>query len=66
MAGVLEVEPGVIGLGFGRDATPQWDSLNHLRLITALEEDFGIRFDMREVARLERFESIQRAVEERL
>jgi acyl carrier protein len=66
MAGVLEVEPGAIGARFGRDDAPLWDSLNHLRLITALEEAFGIRFDMREVARMERFESIQQAVAERL
>ena len=66
MAGVLEVEPGAIGAGFGRDDTPQWDSLNHLRLITAIEEAFGIRFDMREVSRMERFEAIQRAIVERL
>jgi acyl carrier protein len=66
MAGVLEVEPGAIGTGFRRDDTPQWDSLSHLRLITALEEAFGIRFDMREVGRMERFESIRHAVEQRL
>ena len=66
MAGVLEAEPGAIGAGFGRDDTPQWDSLNHLRLITAIEEAFGIRFDMREVSRMERFEAIQRAIVERL
>lgn len=66
MAGVLEVEPGAIDADFGRDDAPLWDSLNHLRLITALEEAFGIRFEMREVARLERFQSIQQAVAERL
>jgi len=66
MGGVLELDPNAIGAEFGRDDTPLWDSLNHLRLITALEEAFGIRFDMREVSRLERFEAIQHAVLERL
>jgi acyl carrier protein len=66
MAGVLEVEPAAIGANFGRDDAALWTSLNHLRLITALEESFDIRFDMREVARMERFESIQQAVAERL
>jgi acyl carrier protein len=66
MGGVLDLDPDLIGAEFGRDDTPVWDSLNHLRLITALEEAFGIRFDMREVSRMERFESIQRAVVERL
>jgi acyl carrier protein len=66
MSGVLELDPDAIGAEFGRDDTPLWDSLNHLRLITALEEAFGIRFDMREVSRMERFEAIQHAVVERL
>jgi acyl carrier protein len=66
IAGVLEVEPGAIGASFGREDAPLWDSLNHLRLITALEEAFDIRFDMREVARMERFESIHQAVAGRL
>jgi acyl carrier protein len=66
MAGVLEVEPDAIGPAFGRADAPLWDSLNHLRLVTALEEAFGIRFSMREVAELERFESIRQAVVRRL
>ena len=66
MAEVLDMEPGAIGPGFGRDDAPLWDSLNHLRLITALEAAFGVRFDMREVTRMERFESIQSAIEQRL
>jgi len=30
-----------------------WDSLNHLRLITALEVEFGIKFSMTEIQSLE-------------
>jgi acyl carrier protein len=66
MAGVLELPPAAIVAGFARDGNPRWDSLTHLRLVTALEEAFGIRFDMREVSLLSRFEAIQSAVERRL
>lgn len=66
MAGVLELPPDAIGEGFARDGTPQWDSLTHLRLVTALEEAFGVRFDMREVADLGRFEAIESAILKRL
>lgn len=35
------------------DLTPEtvetWDSLNHLRLVTAVEEAFGIKFSMAEI-----------------
>jgi len=66
MAEVLEVEPAAIGPAFDREAAPAWDSLNHLRLVTALEEAFGIRFSMREVTELTSFGRIRRAVAERL
>lgn len=31
------------------DETPEWDSLNHLRLITALEEELSVKLTMDEV-----------------
>ncbi|MEX0729870.1 MAG: acyl carrier protein [Aquisalimonadaceae bacterium] len=31
------------------DSVDLWDSLNHLRLITALEEAFGIKLTMAEI-----------------
>jgi acyl carrier protein len=66
MAEVLEIDPGTIGEGFGREGAPAWDSLNHLRMVSALEEAFGIRFTMKEVGELDRFETIRRLVTERL
>lgn len=65
MAGILELDPAGIGTGFGRDDAPGWDSLNHLRLVSALEEAFGIRFTMREVGELDGFEAIRRKISER-
>jgi len=47
--------PAVRNVSFARDASPAWDSLGHLRLITALEEEFGTRFTMKEVGELDRF-----------
>jgi len=66
MAGVLDVAPEAIGDGFARADSSRWDSLNHLRLVTALEAAFGIRFTMREVPELARFEAIRQAVAGRL
>ena len=31
------------------EAVDSWDSLNHLRLVTALEEAFGIKLSMAEI-----------------
>jgi acyl carrier protein len=66
MAEVLEVDPGVIGEEFHRDEAPGWDSMSHLRMVSAREEAFGIRFTMREVGEMERFETIRRLVLERI
>lgn len=65
MADILEVEPGEIGDGFGRGDAPSWDSMNHLRMVSALEEAFGIQFTMKEVGEMERFDVIRRLVTER-
>ena len=66
MAEVLEVDPASIREEFQRDEASSWDSMAHLRLVSALEETFGIRFTMREVGEMERFETIRRLVMERL
>jgi acyl carrier protein len=55
MAEVFGLDPGQIGDGFARGGVASWDSLGHLRLITALEEAFGLRFTMKEVGELDRF-----------
>jgi acyl carrier protein len=65
MSEILEVEPGVIRDGFGRDDAPGWDSLNHLRLVSALEEAFRIKFTMKEVGEMDRYETIRRMVSSR-
>jgi len=66
MANVLDVEAGEIDDGFRRDDASAWDSMNHLRLISALEETFGIRFTMKEVGEMESFGDVRQRVSERL
>lgn len=66
MAGVLDVEAEALDDGFRRDDASAWDSMNHLRLISALEEAFGIRFTMKEVGEMESFGDVRERVAERL
>lgn len=66
MSEILEVEPGAIRDGFGRDDAPGWDSLNHLRMVSALEEAFRIKLTMKEVGEMDRYETIRRMVSSRL
>lgn len=32
-----------------RDDIDEWDSLNHIRLLTAIESEFGFQFDLDEI-----------------
>ncbi len=53
MADILDVAVGEITPGTIRDGHPTWDSFNHLRLMTAIEEEFGVQFSMDEIEGIE-------------
>ncbi len=48
LADVLDIDPQITD-DFSRDDESGWDSMAHLRLITAVEQAFGIKFTMREI-----------------
>ncbi|HEX2459037.1 MAG TPA: acyl carrier protein [Vicinamibacterales bacterium] len=50
IAEILDIRPADIAADMARESTTQWDSLSHLRLITALEDEFGISLTMDEIA----------------
>ena len=52
VADVMGMEPSQVSPETSRDSAEQWDSLNHLRLITALEETYSIRLSMDEIENL--------------
>ena len=41
----------------GMDNVPEWDSLNHLRLVMSIEDEFGISLDPEDIVRLQDFQS---------
>ena len=49
-----------------RDTVDQWDSLAHLRLITALEAELQCTFSMEDIQRMDRFSAILEIAENRL
>jgi acyl carrier protein len=53
MAEILDVPVADITADMVRDGHPTWDSFNHLRLMTAVEEEFGIQFSMDEIEGIE-------------
>ena len=44
MAAVFEVEPAAIDDNASPDTIANWDSLRHMNLIVALEEEFNVSF----------------------
>ena len=58
LAGILEVDPARIDGGFSPDTCRDWDSLNNLRLITALEKEFAIAFSWPEISAMTDFAHI--------
>ena len=66
MAGVLEIDPAALREGIQREDVPSWSSINHLRMVSSLEEELGIRFTMKEVGEMESFAAVRRLVVEKL
>lgn len=48
-ADTLGLDPEAVTADTSRQSEPAWDSLNHLRLVTAVEEAFGIKLSMAEI-----------------
>lgn len=49
VADTLGLERDAVTPDTRRDAEAAWDSLNHLRLITAVEEAFGLKLSMADI-----------------
>ncbi|MCU0235750.1 MAG: acyl carrier protein [Acidobacteria bacterium] len=65
LAGILEVEPKGIGDGFGPDSCQNWDSLGNLRIITALEREFAVKFTWEEISSMTNFARIREVIARR-
>ena len=49
IADVLGLDVDAVVDDFSRDTADSWDSLNHLRIVTALEQEFAITLSMEEI-----------------
>lgn len=48
------------------EEVPEWDSLAHVRLIVAVEKEFGVRFASTEVGEIDSVGALVRRIEEKL
>lgn len=57
---VLDVDVNSIEHDSAQGGIPEWDSLAQLRIVTALEQEFGIKPTMREIPELNSIPAITR------
>lgn len=49
LAGVLDLPAEDIGEDTGRDTSAEWTSLAHVRVVTAVEDAYGVALTTREI-----------------
>jgi acyl carrier protein len=59
VADILDLRPDDIDDDFGPAVTDRWDSLSHLRIVTAVEEEFGVQFSMDEIQSIDGFGALR-------
>lgn len=62
MSLILGVDPSELNENSSMDTIESWDSLKHMKLVIALEQELGIEFDDEEVVELLSFRLIELAV----
>jgi acyl carrier protein len=66
MAAMLDLNADAIDGRTSTDTVPQWDSVRHMNLVIALEEEFDITIPDDEVVTLTSYDIIKATVEEQL
>ena len=63
---IFEMDDGEVSLDSSTESLDIWDSLNHLRLITAVEKEFNVKFTMSEIESIKTMATLQSLVDERV
>lgn len=64
IAGILDVDPSTVGPDTVIGDLPEWDSLHHLRILVALQEEFGVKYAAADLAELEDVSDLANLTEE--
>ena len=65
VAELFELEPAAVNDVLTPDDVELWDSLNHLRLVSAVEEEFQIKLSMQEIESIRSLATLRALVEQR-
>ena len=59
---VLQMHPEDIHADISRETLAAWDSLRHMNLILALEDEFGVEFSDKEIADINSLDLLLKAL----
>jgi acyl carrier protein len=62
---VLEVDPEMVDSSSSRENLAEWDSLAHLRIVGAVEEEFAVKLTMQEINEISSIEALQQLIAKR-
>lgn len=66
MADIFDVDAGAINDSAEMGALEGWDSGNHINLVFALEEEFGVAFEVLDIEGMTSFGEVVSALERKL
>jgi acyl carrier protein len=66
MATMLKVEASVIDVDSSMDNMPNWDSLRHMNLVLALEDEFGVVIPDEDAGNITSYKLIKLVLEDQL
>jgi acyl carrier protein len=66
MADVLDLDPETIDGGTARESLETWDSLKHIMLCLALEEEFKISFEVQEIESMMSYDDVVQLLRQKL
>ena len=65
VAGVLGLDEAKVTADFSYSDTDRWDSLKHMEIVTALEQNFSVTFTADEIVTMVSVEDIVRILDEK-
>jgi acyl carrier protein len=65
VAELFELEPAAVNGALTPEDVELWDSMNHLRLISAVEEEFQIKLSMKEIESIRSLATLKALIEQR-
>lgn len=63
---VFQIPPDQVLDTLSPEGVTGWDSLGHVRLVTALQDEFGVEFEVDEIMRMENVAGIKAILEPKL